>query len=476
MKKIKLLFLCYSIFYPFCGYSVAGAEKEKYRPDEIIVKFKKTATDERIRQINSKHNTSELYASLYAGFKILKRPEGISAEQAVEIYKNEPQIEYAELNYYAYTHFVPNDTYYWRQWNFLNIGGINIEPAWDITTGDPNIIVAVLDTGVAYENYQNFSLAPDLANTRFVAGYDFIHNDSHPNDDEGHGTHVTGTIAQSTNNSMGAAGIAFNCSLMPVKILNKRGEAPYSTVADGVYFAVDNGAKIINMSLGGDSNSITLKDAVAHAYNHGVTCICSAGNDYLEGNNTQYPAAYDDYCIAVGATRFDKTRAYYSNTGSYLDVVAPGGDINVDQNGDGWEDGIVQQTFDKNPSVFGYYLYQGTSMAAPHVTGVAALLASLGITNPDDIRVALQNTATDLGTTGWDSSYGWGLIDAFAAINYHFDKADFDKDGDVDLEDLQILCNNWLGDNPIIDITPPGGDGIIDFLDFADFADSFANQ
>lgn len=112
MKKIKLLFLCYSIFYPFCGCSVAGAEKEKYRPDEIIVKFKKTATDERIRQINSKHNTLELYASLYAGFKILKRPQGLSAEQAVEIYKNEPQIEYAELNYYAYAHFVPNDTYY----------------------------------------------------------------------------------------------------------------------------------------------------------------------------------------------------------------------------------------------------------------------------------------------------------------------------------------------------------------------------
>ena len=306
-----------------------------------------------------------------------------------------------------------------------------------------------------------------------MPGYDFINNDEHANDDDGHGTHVTGTLAQSTNNALGTAGIAFNCSIMPVKVLSKRGVGSYADIADGIYFAVDNGADIINMSLGGAGDSITLRNAVAYAYNQGVTIVCAAGNEYLEGNAPAYPAAYDEYCIAVGATRFDRTRAYYSNTGSYLDLVAPGGDMYVDQNADGYGDGILQQTFGTNPKDWGYWFYEGTSMAAPHVSGIAALLISVGITSPDVVREALQSTARDLGPAGWDDEYGWGLVDACAALNYYPMPADLNYDGLVDFEDLGILSDNWLDYDLLVDIAPEGGDGIINFLDFAKLAAAY---
>ena len=152
--------------------------------------------------------------------------------------------------------------------------------------------------------------------------------------------------------------------------------------------------------------------------------MCAAGNEFDQGSPPSYPAAYDDYCIAVGATRYDETRAFYSNVGSYLDVVAPGGDTSVDQDGDGYGDGVLQQTFNEDPNDFRYWFFQGTSMAAPHVSGAAALIASGGITNPDTIRKILETTAKDLGPAGWDPEYGWGLIDVGAALNL---AANFDE-------------------------------------------------
>jgi serine protease len=161
-----------------------------------------------------------------------------------------------------------------------------------------------------------------------------------------------------------------------------------------------------------------LENAVQTAYSSGVTVVASAGNDGAGRNQPSYPAAYSNYCIAVGAVRYDLTRAAYSSTGSYLSVVAPGGDLTVDQNGDGYPDGILQQTFTSDPNDFAYWFFQGTSMAAPHVSGVAALLASHGVTTPDQIRKAIESTARDLGPTGWDPEYGWGMVDAYAALTY----------------------------------------------------------
>ncbi|MCG2711102.1 MAG: S8 family serine peptidase [Candidatus Omnitrophica bacterium] len=400
-------------------------EGPKYAPAEIIVKFKRGVSDNVIREINQRQGCSVLSLSKRGGFKRLRIPRNKNVEEMAVIYNRNPNIEYAEPNFIALASMVPNDPYYSYQWHMDNsaYGGIHIEAAWDVQTGSPSVIVAVIDTGVAYENYgRKYIKAPDLANTSFVPGYDFVNNDSHPNDDEGHGTHVTGTIAQSTSNNLGTAGVAFNTSIMPIKVLDSAGSGTYADIAEGIYFAADNGANVINMSLGGASPAIILENALAYAYNKNVTIVCAAGNEYQQENLPAYPAAYDAYCIAVGATRFDENRAYYSNTGSYLDIAAPGGDLNVDQNNDGYADGVLQQTFSNDPGNFGYWFYQGTSMAAPHVCGVAALVIANGTTGPDKIKKALEATAEDKGQTGWDQEYGWGIVNAYAALNYAGEK------------------------------------------------------
>ncbi len=389
----------------------------EYVPDEILVKFKPGARENAINKINSDFGTS-VKSTLLSGTKVLKISSNKTVEEMVETYCSLPEVEYAEPNYIAHAFMVPNDPFYSYQWHLDNdiYGGINMEPAWDISTGT-GVVVAVLDTGVAYENYSIYCQAPDLAGTTFVPGYDFVNNDAHPNDDEGHGTHVAGTIAQTTNNDYGVAGVAFDCSIMPVKVLNETGYGAYSWITNGIYYATDNGADVISMSLGGPAPSSTLEAAVAYAYNNGVTVVAAAGNEYQHGNPPQYPAAYDDYVIAVGATRYDETRSYYSNTGDYLDLTAPGGDITVDQNGDGYGDGVLQQTFSGgDPCNFGFWFYQGTSMATPHVSGVAALLIANGVTGPDNVRNRLESTAEDKGIPGWDEEYGWGLVNATAAL------------------------------------------------------------
>lgn len=358
-------------------------------------------------------------------FRVIKVPEGRAGEKIRE-YLKRTDVEYAEPNYIAHAFMIPNDPYYNYQWHFDNsvYGGIQAEGAWDISTGF-GVTVAVIDTGIAYENYQEswwkrYYQAPDLAQTCFVSGYDFVNNDSRANDDNSHGTHVAGTVAQSTNNNLGVAGVAFNACLMPVKVLDKNGSGTYSNVADGIYWAVDHGAKVINLSLGGSASSTTLGNAVAYAYNNGVTVIAASGND---GQSIiSYPAAYDDYVVAVGATRYDEARAPYSNYGPSLDLVAPGGDLNVDQNNDGYKDGILQNTFNpntKNTKDFSYWFFEGTSMAAPHVSGVAALIIAKGIAaTPGEVRNVLQETAEDLGVPGKDNTFGWGLIDAQAALSW----------------------------------------------------------
>ena len=390
----------------------------EYAPDEILVKFKSDVREDAINTMNSEYETS-VKSTLLSGTKILNVPSGKTVDEMVRIYESLPEVEYAEPNYIVHAFMVPNDPLYSYQWHLDNdeYGGINMESAWDISTGS-GVVVAVIDTGVAYEIYNIYCQAPDLAGTTFVQGYDFVNDDAHPNDDEGHGTHVAGTIAQTTNNNYGVAGVAFDCSIMPVKVLNETGFGYYSWIADGIYYAVDHGADVISMSLGGPEPSQTLEDAVTYAYNEGVTIVAAAGNEYQEGNPPQYPAAYDDYVIAVGATRYDETRSYYSNTGSYLDLAAPGGDMNVDQNGDVYADGVLQQTFvPGDPCNFSYFwFFQGTSMATPHVSGVAALLIANGVTGPDNVRDILESTAEDKGTPGWDAEYGWGLVDAQAAL------------------------------------------------------------
>jgi len=383
-----------------------------FAPDEILVRFRPgadvDATNQRIGAISA--------TITYSGVYRVKVPPD-RFDELLEIYNNDPGVEYAERNYIRRATMLPNDTLYSLQWHLDNpaYGGIEMEQAWDIEPGgNPNVIVAVIDTGVSYEDYDVYCLAPDLANTTFVPGWDVVNNDAHPNDDHSHGTHVTGTIAQSTNNGLGVAGVAFNTAIMPVKVLDEDGSGWDSDVADGIRWATDHGANIINMSLGGPP-SITLKNECTSAYIKGVTIVAASGND---NGPVGYPAAYEEV-IAVGATRYDETRAWYSNYGDSLDLVAPGGDLGVDQNDDGEPDGVLQQTFGGDPCKFGYYWKQGTSMASPHVAGVAALLHAQGVTHPDDVRDRLQSTADDLGAPGRDNYYGWGLVNAERALKEH---------------------------------------------------------
>ena len=397
---------------------VRGTGPSGQVPDEVIVKFKAAVASTEADKVLGRHGAVTLRVRKAGDYRVVRIPPGKAPDAVAAELRKDSAVAYAEPNGIVRALMVPNDPYYVYQWHFRGPSGdINVEPAWDVQTGQPSVVVAIVDTGVAYENYgKTYRLAPDLAGTAFVPGYDFVNNDSHPNDDEGHGTHVAGTVAQTTNNSLGVAGAAFGCAIMPVKVLNKNGNGTVDSVAQGIRYAADHGASVINLSLGSKSGAETMRSAVQYAYERGVTICAAAGND--GGPTVIYPAAYDAYVIAVGATRYDETLSYYSSYGPSVDVVAPGGDVTVDQNGDGYGDGVLQQTFSQNPASFGYYFFQGTSMATPHVSAAAALLISQGAGGPDAVRQALQNTAKDLGAPGRDDVYGYGLINAAAALNY----------------------------------------------------------
>lgn len=429
----------------------AGIQKsEKYVPNEILVKFKPGLSDKEVDNINSKNEAYVLYSSQYAGFKTLKVPKSKTVEEMVAIYSKNPNVEYAVPNYVMYATMLPNDPLYVYQWNFKPPNGINVTDAWDISTGT-GVIVAVIDTGVA-------SNAPDLSETNFVQGYDFINYDNDPADDNGHGTHVAGTIAQSTNNGIGVAGVAYGCTIMPVKVLDASGSGTLSQLVDGIYYASGKNsqykADVISMSLGFPT-SVTAKklrpllSALDYAYSQGIVIVAAAGND---GTSTVcYPAAYEK-CIAVGATRYDGTRPYYSNYGSALDIMAPGGDMSVDQNNDYKPDGILQNTLAYSPGTFDYYLYQGTSMATPHVSGVAALLIANGVKGPENVRQAMQSTAKDMGATGWDSGYGWGIVDAYKALNYY--TTDSQPSGEMHIESVKMdSITKTAGKNTLVTAT-----------------------
>jgi len=321
------------------------------------------------------------------------------------------------------------------QWNFLGTFGVNAPEAWanvaaDGAPGGRGVVVAVLDTGIAYANRGRFRRSPDFGPHEFVRGYDFIDHTSFPNDHNGHGTFVAGTIAEATNNRLGLTGLAYGARLMPVRVLNSQGEGEASKIAEGVRFAVHHGARVINLSLE-FSSEVTSSDipelieALRYARRRGVVVVAAAGNE--SHATIAYPARAPDV-IAVGATTEHGCLASYSNDGSGLTLVAPGGGADADLPGDPnchpeLSSGhyIYQMTFTgSSPRRFGFPAgYEGTSMASPHVAATAALVIASGVLghnpSPAQIVARLRATARPLGGPEDSRLYGAGLINAAAA-------------------------------------------------------------
>jgi serine protease len=323
------------------------------------------------------------------------------------------------------------------QWNFFGPAGVNAQQAWAnvAAAGRPGglgVRVAVLDTGVAYRRVGRFHKSPDFEGTRFVAGHDFIDGTDLPLDRErsGHGTHVTGTIAEATDNAVGVSGLAWGATIVPVRVLDARGYGDAAAIARGIRYAVRQHARVINMSLEFPtsvriSELPDIQRAIEDAHRRGVVIVASAGN---EGQATVAYPARASLALSVGATTSSGCLADYSNDGDGLDVVAPGGGddaaIPRDPNCDPARAGadIYQETYTRAPVLFGLPSgFDGTSMAAPHVTATAALVIASGVLGsrptPDQIVCRIKATARDLGLPGPNRVYGAGLVDAAAATS-----------------------------------------------------------
>lgn len=376
-----------------------------YIPNQLLVQFAPGTPDEEKAALHERLGAEVVGEIPALGVQVLRVPE--DAESMVFAYQAESMVNYAEPDYIAKiagwpdgpvlsTDALtsigenlarrPNDPRYPEMWNLAKI---RLEAAWDITTGRPSVTIAVIDTGADHTH-------PDLQG-KLVAAPDLVNGDNDPADDQGHGTHVAGTAAAATNNGIGIAGVAWDVKVMPVKALSSSGAGAHSWIANGIAWATDHGADVINMSLGGPYTSATMRGAVNYAWDHGVVIVAAAGNNNT--SNPTYPAAYENV-IGVSATTQNDQRASFSNYGSYVSVASPGVSILSTVRGNG------------------YQAWSGTSMASPHVAGLAALLKSL---HPDwsnaRIRETIEGAAEDFGTPGWDPVFGYGRIDAHAALS-----------------------------------------------------------
>ncbi len=372
------------------GVEAVGTFKGEGEAVQLVVKLKEWSTVQVERLTSPALGVDVRPVRLIPQLNVLVvRVPADQVEAALRYFRGLPDVVYAEVDPIARVTYVPNDPFYAT--NQYGPQLIGVEQAWELTQGDPDVLVAVVDTGADFDH-------PDLAG-KLVPGWDFVNNDADPSDDNGHGTHVAGIIAAATDNGVGIAGVGFNTRVLVVKVLNERGSGFYSTIAQGIVYAVDEGARVINLSLRGTLPSNVLADAVNYAVRRGVLVVAAAGND---GQSAPvYPAAYPDV-LAVAATDWNDERWSLSNFGDYVDLAAPG---------------VAILSTDWTGGVGPYAMRSGTSMAAPHVAGVAALMLAV---NPaltaEAVTELLTSTARDLGAPGWDPYYGYGRVDAARAV------------------------------------------------------------
>ncbi len=411
-------------------------------PGEVVVKYDAGTSRTQRTAVQAATGTGRP-EPVGGGTRVLKVKDGETVGRTVQELRAQPGVEYAAPNVIARAAgFVPDDPgrsgkrggWQQDQWNFLAGAGVDAPTAWANARaagapGGRGVTIAVLDTGVAYENRGGYRRSPDFARSRFTSGYDFVDRDRRPDDEDGHGTIVTGVIAEATNNGIAVTGLAYGARILPVRVLDANGEGQASVIEQGIRYAVRRGAKVINLSLEFSTRVRAVEipgiiDAIRDARRAGVIVVAASGN---EGERrVAYPARASQV-LSVGATTEDACLADYSNGGTSLDLVAPGGGPDATMPGEanckefdtGGRD-IVQLGF-KGESVrrFGLRKEEGTSVAAPHVSAAAALVIATGVVgadpSPSAVERRLKQTASDLGPAGYDRRYGWGLVNAGAA-------------------------------------------------------------
>jgi thermitase len=368
--------------------AAGNGDAQNFAPDRVLVKFK-AGTDEATRHvIHGRQGGSVIGEIPQLGIQVVRIPAGKVSEKATG-YRSEKAIEFAEPDFIAEAIEAPNDRYFTNQWGMTKI---QAPQAWDITAGDPSIKIAILDTGVDQDH-------EDLA-SKIVDNKNFT-TSSTVDDRYGHGTHVAGIAAAATNNGVGVAGVGYNCTIMNGKVLGDTGSGYYSWIASGIIWAADSGAKVISMSLGGTSGSSTLESAVNYAWSKGVVVVAAAGNN---GNTTPVYPAYYANCIAVAATDSSDTKADFSTYGSWVDVAAPGVEIFS-----------TLPNHTNRIGILNYGSLSGTSMATPHVAGLAGLVwaTSYGTTNTN-VRSRIESTADPI--TGTGTYWQYGRINAYKAV------------------------------------------------------------
>ncbi|MGB2906802.1 MAG: S8 family peptidase [Candidatus Aminicenantaceae bacterium] len=382
------------------------SDTRTYAEDHILVKFSPLLTSQHVQALTNAYGSQASHRIPVVDLYRVQVPEGSTVEEMVEVWNQNSLVEYAKPDYIARVAVTPNDLFFRDQYALSNTGqvvpgspggtpssDISATTAWEETTGASGILIAVIDTGVDLTH-------PDLVNKMYSSGKDFVNGDDDATDDFWHGTAVAGITAAESNNGIGIAGVAWNCMILPVKCMDKNGEGSYSDVIEGILWATDNGAHVINLSLGGPFDDPDLEEAVRYAFQRGVVVVASSGN---ESGEVLYPAAYDNYVLAVASTDMDDMHVPESNFGPEIDVAAPGEAILT-----------TVPVWDVPPNYYPYSWTWGTSFAAPHVSGMAALILSAKPwMEVSDVMNVIRYTADDVNADeypGRDDYLGYGRI------------------------------------------------------------------